>query len=270
MEEEESRSTLARSIIAIVVAIAVLAAAGGGYYWYTHQPELAPAAAPAPPPPAPAPASQAPASPYAHPIDDKDADHVTPLDQSDGRFLAALAQIKGWRAAFLRMLLPKDLIRHIVATVDALPREKLPVAASPVRPVPGSFAVTTNDTGSTIAPANSLRYTLYVDAFTSLDTVQVVSCYRHFYPLFQQAYRELGYPTGYFNDRLVEVIDQLLDAPEPKPPLAVVAPGAMFHYVDADLEALSAGQKVLVRLGPANENAVKAKLRSLRQAITSP
>ncbi len=46
-----------------------------------------------------------------------------------------------------------------------------------------------------------------------LDMKQVADVYLRFYPLFQGAYQDLGYPTGYFNDRLVQVIDSLL-APE--------------------------------------------------------
>ena len=52
---------------------------------------------------------------------------------------------------------------------------------------------------------------------------QAAALYRRLYPLFQQAYAELGYPTGHFNDRLVEVVDHLLAAPEPTQPPAVQA-----------------------------------------------
>ena len=48
----------------------------------------------------------------------------------------------------------------------------------------------------------------------SVDTGRLAALYVRFYPLFQQAYRDLGYPNGYFNDRLVEVIDHLLVTPE--------------------------------------------------------
>jgi hypothetical protein len=270
---EEDRKPLTQLVVVGLAIVAVIAVAIGGYYWYSHRSEAAlpvalPAPAPAPvvapPPPAPA------ASPYAHPIDDTAADHATPLDQSDAAFLAALAHVDGWRPSVLHLLLPTNLIRHIVATVDALPRQKLPLQANPVKAVPGSLGVTTTDKGIFISTANALRYKLTIEAFLALDTAQLVATYRHFYPLFQQAYRELGYPTGYFNDRLVAVIDDLLEAPEPKAPIPVVAPGAMFRYVDPDLESLPAGQKILVRMGASNETPVKTKLRDLRQAVTTP
>ena len=47
--------------------------------------------------------------------------------------------------------------------------------------------------------------------------------YKQYYPLFQQAYVDLGYPEGYFNDRLVEVIDHLLATPGRDRPGAAAA-----------------------------------------------
>jgi hypothetical protein len=40
-----------------------------------------------------------------------------------------------------------------------------------------------------------------------------------------------------------------------------------YEYADPKLEALTAGQKVLVRMGPDNARAVKTKLRELRSAL---
>ncbi len=262
---DETSSTLARYAAAMAAAVVAVAAIFGGYYWYDHRSEP-PAAAPAPAPP-PAAAADVPTG---HPIDDRDADHVTPLDGSDAKVLDALAAVGGWDGAALRLLLTKDLVRHIVATVDALPREKLPSAALPLRPAPGTFGVTSKGGTSVIAAANARRYDAYVKVATALDVRGLVAVYRHFYPQFQQAYRELGYPQGNFNDRLLEVIDDLLEAPDPRQPIEVTAPGVMYHYVDPDLEALSAGQKMLVRVGPSNANAVKARLKLIRDAIGTP
>jgi len=85
--------------------------------------------------------------------------------------------------------------------------------------------------------------------------------------LFQQAYEDLGYPGRFFNDRLVEVIDHLLAAPEPQGPIQLVQPKVFYQFADARLEDLSAGQKLLIRMGPANERSLKAKLRDLRAEL---
>jgi hypothetical protein len=91
--------------------------------------------------------------------------------------------------------------------------------------------------------------------------------YERLYPLFQQSYEDLGYPGKYFNDRLVEAIDNLLQTPEVAGPIKLVQPKVFYEYADEDLEARSAGQKLLIRMGPANERAVKAKLREFRAEI---
>ena len=95
------------------------------------------------------------------------------------------------------------------------------------------------------------------------------------YPLLQRAYEELGYPRRYFNDRLVEVIDVLLATPqvnepvrlrlvEVKGPIASERPWVRYEYADPALESLTAGQKILLRMGPENARRLKAKLAELR------
>ena len=99
------------------------------------------------------------------------------------------------------------------------------------------------------------------------DVKSLAVVYERLYPLFQQSYEDLGYPGKYFNDRLVEVIDHLLHAPEVSAPIKLVQPKVFYEYADADLESRSAGQKLLIRMGPANARALKAKLREFRAEI---
>jgi hypothetical protein len=101
----------------------------------------------------------------------------------------------------------------------------------------------------------------------NVDTKKLVAWYVHAYPLFQEAYRQLGYPKGYFNDRLIVVIDNLLDAPELAQPAALTPSKSFYIYADPTLESLSAGQKLLIRTGPANEAKLKVKLREIRSSL---
>lgn len=55
----------------------------------------------------------------------------------------------------------------------------------------------------------------------SINTTPAVALYVRLYPLFQQAYEELGYPGRYFIDRFVAVLDQLLSTPVRTGPLNV-------------------------------------------------
>jgi hypothetical protein len=52
-----------------------------------------------------------------------------------------------------------------------------------------------------------------------------------------------------------------------KGPIELVQPRVFYEYKDHDLESRSAGQKLLLRMGPDNAAVIKAKLRELRSAI---
>jgi hypothetical protein len=100
-----------------------------------------------------------------------------------------------------------------------------------------------------------------------LDSRRVVDAYVHMYPLFQNAYRELGYPKAYFNDRLILAIDNLLATPDVQGPILLAQPAVYYRYSDSRLEALSAGQKLLLRMGPENAAVIKKKLTELRKEL---
>jgi hypothetical protein len=48
-----------------------------------------------------------------------------------------------------------------------------------------------------------------------------------------------------------------------------VRPNVMYTFADPALEARPAGQKLLIRMGPENAQAIKAKLTELRAIITA-
>lgn len=250
----------------VVVAVLGVAAAAAWYFWPPQPPAAPPAPvahAHAPAPPAapvpehyPAPAAKGEAAQAALPA----------LDDSDGTILAALAGLLGREAAG-RYLVPERLVRNIVVTVDNLPRKSFAMRLAPLKPVGGLLATTGRDASLAIAPENAARYSPWVTLLEKVDAASLVAVYARTYPLFQQAYVELGYPDGHFNTRLVQVIDHLLAAPDPAAPVRLVVPHVLAEYADPALEAESAGRKVLFRMGNANAARVKAKLRELRRAL---
>ena len=68
---------------------------------------------------------------------------------------------------------------------------------------------------------------------------------------------------------MVAVIDHLLATPAVEGPIRLVQPKVLYEFADADLEARSAGQKLLLRMGAANAGRVKNKLREFRRQITA-
>src|SRR6476661_8953938 len=204
-----------------IVAIVVVATAIAIYYGYYKQEPV--------PPPTPAPVAQAPQEPaepaIRHPIPEEAAKSLL---RTDG------------------------FIRRIVATVDDLPRRKVAVRVRPVQLAPGQFQIDKTGDGRTISADNPARYAAYVRLAKQIDAEKVVGLYVRFYPLFQQAYEALGYPGSYFNDRLIHVIDHLLEAPDIPAKARLVQPKVFYEFEDPELEGRSAGEKIMMRIGTEN------------------
>ena len=64
------------------------------------------------------------------------------------------------------------------------------------------------------------------------------------------------------------MIDHLLATPDVPAPVTLSQPKVLYEFADPALEQRSAGQKILMRMGPVNEARVKAKLREIRQGVT--
>lgn len=263
----------------ILIAVVVVLAGGGGWYWYQHRAEKPaepvteqPVAEVAPGP------VDAPPDAIAHPIETPatpDAPALPALAESDAPITADLDKLAG-EGTVLAWLMPEGVARRFVATVDNLPRNHLAERSRALRGAPGRFEVertvvdeTTGEERIMTASGNVHRYDGAIAALQALDMQQVAALYRHWYPLFQQAYEDLGYPGRYFNDRVVAVIDHLLETPIPTELPLLVQPKVLYQYADPALEARSAGQKLMMRLGPEHAAVVKAQLSRLRAAITN-
>jgi hypothetical protein len=257
-----------KPIVGVGALIFVIAAGGVYYLRSRNQPLPAAPSSPA------ARAPEEPAEPgVAHPLPQgagyaASAGPVPALADSDEPLLAALGQLSS-ADAVKDFLVPQDLIRKMVVTIDNLPRQKVAVEKRPVNPAAGSFIAKGDELHGTLDQRNFERYKPMVAVVSQLDAKQLGALYIHYYPLFQESYQNLGYPNGYFNDRLVEVIDNLLAAPNPTAPIELVRPNVMYTYADPALEGRTAGQKLLIRMGPENAKAIKAKLTELRAVITT-
>jgi len=250
-------------LMGAAAAVAVLA-----FLWQTGWLER-----PGPETPAPVTAvpAQPPASQAALPPLEPEAPAV-PLAAAD--VAGALTELLGRSA----LLVADDFPRRFVATVDNLGRAHAPPLMWPVTPTAGRFAVQEADGSTVIAAENGARYTPFVLLAEGLDAAAAVKLYTRMYPLLQAAYRELGYPGKSFHRRMVEVIDLLLATPQPPHPLQVQLvevrgtvpserPWVRYEYADPALEALPAGQKILLRVGPENQKRLKAKLAELRAEL---
>ncbi|WP_206202535.1 DUF3014 domain-containing protein [Thioalkalivibrio sp. XN279] len=221
--------------------------------------EQAPAAAPVAREPEPEPAFVA--EPEAEP-----AAPLPSLDESDAEARAVIAAAAGETLAS-QHLAANDVIRKLVATTDNLSRDGLWIQARVVPPIGGLFLVEGEEDELYIAPANYERYAPLFRLVEAVDIGMLADAYRRHYPLLQQAYEELGYPGRQFHNRALEIIDHLLATPRVSGPLALARPHVLYQFADPELEALSPGQKILLRIGPENAAIARTKLIQLRTAL---
>ncbi len=273
----EKASAMNRNTLTLGAALALLAAAAAIYLLW---PQLNP---PAPLPevvPVPQVVQQLPASAppgaasaavaLAEPAPDA-AVALPTLAGSDDQVKTELNDLLG-KPAVLKLLQTDGFVRRVVATVDNLPRAHAPPRLWPVNPTPGRFTV---DGAGRIAPDNAQRYTALVLLIEAVDPARAAALYRRYHPLLQQAYEELGYPGRRFHARLVEVVDHLLATPQPTGPIVLTLtevkgpipserPWVRYEFADPKLQSLSAGQRLLLRTGEANQRRLLGWLRAFR------
>ena len=222
------------------------------------------------PHPAPASPAAAPPAPVAATVPPFAREPVTlpALAESDDFVRLLLEPLVGGTAV-ARLVAPRELVRRFVVTVDNLPRSGALWPLFPLRVPAGRFMVT--ESGQDLLPdaMNAARYDVYARTFALMPTSAALAAYARVYPLLQAQYRELGYPDAQFHARVLAAIDSLLDTPDASTPPTLQRGRVMYRFADPDLEALPAGQKLLLRIGPANARLVKEKLTELRAGLVA-
>jgi hypothetical protein len=267
-------------VLRISLLLAAVLVAGAVGWWYWQRPAQAEAAVATPPtsPEVAVPAAEAPG--IRHPLAEAGTPEAAPAAATEEADPDAVARA-GLESLFggpelAAWLIPEHLVRRLVATTDNLSRatrtEQLRPLRAPAGPLVVQREVIDAAVGAeriTLDARNASRYDVPVALLTKTDMGQAAILYRRLYPLLQRAYEDLGYPDRYFNDRVVDTIDHLLATPEPPGPLLLEQPKVLYRFADPELEARSAGQKLLLRMGVAHARVVKQKLREFRQQIAS-
>jgi hypothetical protein len=266
MWEEDVEDLKRRRIMWLAGIVAAVVVVAGGWYWYTYRQRAAVPEPVAMTPAAPQPAANTEPQ-ISHPLAGEGGGKALPaLNDSDQVVHDSLVGVLG-RNPVAQFLVPQNIVRHIVVTVDNLPRHKVAADLRPVKPTPGQAVTAAQGDITTLSEANFERYAPLVHAVQATDVKALAVVYERLYPLFQQSYEDLGYPGKYFNDRLVDAIDDLLQTPEVPGPIQVVQPKVFWEYADPGLEGRSAGQKLLIRMGPQNARIIKARLRDFRAEV---
>jgi len=198
------------------------------------------------------------------------------LDQSDATVLAALKALNV--NGLVEMIIPQEILRKFVRAVNILDEGKIITEYRPIASPQGAFAADSfnvkvggGELGEQqdveqyrISPKNYLRYTLFVQVISALDSDAAISLYKHYYPLLNRAHQELGMSKDNFHSVLIRAIDRVLSAPEANGDVILIHPKVYYEFADPALEKLPEVHKLMLRMGPDNEAKVKASLRNAR------
>ena len=143
---------------------------------------------------------------------------------------------------------------------------RAPARVSPAAP----FAVVERGDGLYIDPRSYGRYDGVAAAVASIDAARASRIYATLKPRIQEAHRELGSPDGTFDRSLENAIVTLLSTPIPDDSVRVEPRGVGYGFADPRLEGLTAAQKQLLRMGPANARLVQGSLRALARELGIP
>jgi len=240
---------------AVVVAIIAL----GGltwYFWGRRQPE--------PLVELPVASSRAPVAeetPEAVPAEPWD---VPSLAESDD-FLRDVAARLSSHPEWLQWIATEELVHRFVAAVDEVARGEVPKAQIAFLSPKQDFSAIGGDSAGVfaMAPDSYRRFSRLTAVVSGLDARGAVALFRRLEPLLTETYRELGYPDGNFESRLVKAGQVVLATPSVDGPIRLTPAVRSYKFVDPELEGLLPIQKLMLRLGPQNLEAVKSKIRTL-------
>lgn len=268
-----------------IIAIAALAIAGVGYYFLKDEtrrpPKLHELPNPAAVQPTLAPDTPAPVDKpvYEEPIPAPVPQPLPDLDQSDAAVLAAL---KGLNVnGLVEMVIPQEILRKFVRAVNVLDEGKVISEYRPIASPQGAFVadsfnvrVSGGEVGAQqeveqyrVSPKNYLRYTLFVQVVSALDSDASIALYKHYYPLLNRAHQELGMSKSNFHSVLIRAIDRVLSAPNANGDMLLIHPKVYYEFADPALEKLPDIHKLMLRMGPDNAEKIKTSLRNARTKL---
>ena len=193
---------------------------------------------------------------------------LPPLGASDS-FLRELVSALSRHPALARWLATDDLVRGATLAVVQIGDGRTPAVPLKALQPDRRVAIAGTEQGA-VDPASFRRWEPAVSALTSIDPAEAAQVYVNVKPLLDDAYAELGYPGGNFDDAVTRAIRMLADTPAvPDAPLLLRRP-AYFEYEDATLRSLRPVQKQFVLIGPDNRRQVLAWLRRLAAALDLP
>lgn len=190
------------------------------------------------------------------------------LDGSD-QLLRELVSVLSRHPQLARLLATDGLVRGATLAVVQVGEGRTP--ASPLAVLRPASRVTIVGTASgAVDPTSYARWDASTTALTSIDPAELAQLYVNVKPLFDEAYREQGFPDANFDEAMVRAIAILDGTPDlATDPVLLQRPDYYIHE-DPTLRELRPVQKQFLLFGQANRQKVSAWLHQLARALDLP
>jgi hypothetical protein len=251
MEENDKSAWMGAALFAAVIL------AGIGIYRFAAAPPPSPAASAIPVAPAPAVGAPAPVLPK--------------LEESDV-FVRERAVALSADKTFAGWLKTDDLIARLTGAANLIAAGKIPGDALKFLAPRSKFSVVRRGGKIFMDPRGWARYDMFAAAVASVDAAAAARLFRDVKPLFQQAWNSLGENAGDVQEVFLRAAAEVTSAPALSggEELKESKKGLIFVFADESLEKLSPARKQLLRMGPKNAAAIKAKLDEITRALAAP
>lgn len=239
----------------IVGAGAVIAAAALALWWMSRAqpPTVTPAPTTAPD------TAQGSRRPQRQPI-------VLPSLADSDAMLRALAATLSRHPLLARWLVTRGLVRTVTLAIVQIGDGKTPSEPLVLLRPPTRLDISGAASGP-VTPASYVRWAAATDALLSIPATDAAQVYVNMKPLFDEAYRDLGYPGGDFDQAIAKAIRTLEATPASPSELVLMRREGYFEHTDATLMSIPPVQKQLLLMGPENRSRIMAWLRRLAATL---
>lgn len=249
-----------RPPVGLLVAVGVLLVALGAAYVFLRRPPSEPIVPAAAQPSADAPAQRG---------EPGEQIVLPPLDETDP-LVRQLVERLSAHPTVAAWLTTDGLILNFVVVTSRIANGQTPVAElKAVGPIP-RFRIRKSAGDLFVDPSTYRRYDRHAAAVSSLDARGTARLYATLKPRIADAYGRLGHRGAEFDLVLERAIIELLNVPVVDGDVELAPHGTVYAFADERLQAMSAAQKQLFRMGPQNVRTVQGKLREIASALGIP
>ncbi len=189
---------------------------------------------------------------------------LPPLETSDD-LLRRLVSTLSKHPLLARLLATDELVRNSALALEQLGNGRTPAAPLKVLRPADRLAITGTDNGR-VDPRSFQRWDSAVASLVTINPSAAAQLYVNVKPLFDQAYRELGHPSGDFDESIVRAIEMLNATPKTADMELLRRPG-YYEYADPALKSLPPVQKQFLLIGPDNREKILSWLKRFATAL---